>query len=27
LSCLDVDSGIVWQANEAGETRRFPLDG
>lgn len=26
LSCLDVDSGTVWQANEAGETRRFNLE-
>jgi serine/threonine protein phosphatase 1 len=25
LSCLDVESGIVWQANEAGETRRLSL--
>ena len=23
LSCLDVDSGTVWQANESGETRRL----
>jgi len=21
LSCLDVESGTIWQANEAGETR------
>ncbi|MGI9235904.1 MAG: metallophosphoesterase family protein [Woeseiaceae bacterium] len=27
LSCLDVDSGTIWQANEAGETRSFELDG
>ena len=26
LSCLDVESETVWQANEAGETRRFSLD-
>lgn len=26
LSCLEVDSGSVWQANEAGDTRRFNLD-
>ncbi len=26
LSCLDVESGTVWQANEAGETRRLTLD-
>ena len=25
LSCLDVDSGTVWQANESGETRRLDL--
>lgn len=25
LTCLDVGSGAVWQANEAGETRRFEL--
>lgn len=25
LSCLDVDSGTVWQANELGETRRLGL--
>jgi len=25
LSCLDVGSGTVWQANEAGETRSFTL--
>lgn len=25
LTCLDVDSGTCWQANEAGETRRFWL--
>jgi serine/threonine protein phosphatase 1 len=26
LSCLDVGSGTIWQANEAGEKRRFTLD-
>jgi len=26
LSCLDVGSGNIWQANEAGETRSFTLD-
>ena len=26
LSCLDVDSGRIWQANERGETRKFWLD-
>lgn len=25
LTCLDVESASVWQANEAGETRTFPL--
>jgi serine/threonine protein phosphatase 1 len=25
LSCLDVESGTLWQANEAGETRRMML--
>jgi serine/threonine protein phosphatase 1 len=25
LTCLEVGSGMVWQANEAGETRRFEL--
>lgn len=25
LSCLEVESGTVWQANEAGETRRFSM--
>lgn len=25
LSCLDVESGTIWQANEAGDTRRFTL--
>lgn len=25
LSCLDVESGTIWQANEAGETRSFEL--
>jgi serine/threonine protein phosphatase 1 len=25
LSCLDVDSGTVWQSNEAGDTRTFGL--
>jgi serine/threonine protein phosphatase 1 len=27
LTCLDVGSGAVWQANESGETRSFSLDG
>jgi serine/threonine protein phosphatase 1 len=27
LSCLDVESGTVWQANEAGDTRSFGKDG
>jgi serine/threonine protein phosphatase 1 len=26
LSCLDVESGTVWQANEAGDTRTFTID-
>ena len=26
LSCFDVESGTVWQANEAGDTRSFPID-
>jgi serine/threonine protein phosphatase 1 len=26
LSCLDVESGMIWQANEAGERRSFTLD-
>ncbi len=26
LSCLDVESGTVWQANETGETRRLMLN-
>ncbi|GAA5506235.1 metallophosphoesterase family protein [Novipirellula caenicola] len=26
LSCLDVDSKMLWQANQAGETRKFYLD-
>lgn len=26
LSCLDVESGTVWQANEAGNTRSFRLE-
>ena len=26
LTCLDVDAGYCWQANEAGETRKFWLD-
>jgi len=26
LSCLDVESGTIWQANEAGDTRSFNLD-
>jgi len=25
LSCLDVASGTIWQANEAGDTRRFSI--
>jgi serine/threonine protein phosphatase 1 len=25
LTCLDVEAGAVWQANERGETRAFPL--
>lgn len=25
LSCLDVESDMVWQANEAGQTRKFSL--
>lgn len=25
LSCLDVDSGVLWQANEAGETRQLTV--
>jgi len=25
LSCLDVESGTIWQANEAGDTRRFTI--
>jgi hypothetical protein len=27
LSCLDVESGTVWQANEAGDSRSFGKDG
>jgi serine/threonine protein phosphatase 1 len=26
LSCLHVESGMIWQANQCGETRRFLLD-
>ena len=26
LTCLDVNSGDVWQANERGQVRRFPID-
>ena len=26
LSCFDVESGTIWQANEAGATRSFPAD-
>ena len=26
LTCLDVDSGTIWQANEAGERRHLALD-
>jgi serine/threonine protein phosphatase 1 len=26
LTCLDVESGIIWQANEAGDTRRMFID-
>lgn len=26
LTCLDVDSGTVWQANESGDKRQFMLD-
>ena len=26
LTCLDVDAGYCWQANEAGQTRQFWLD-
>ena len=26
LSCLDVESGTIWQANEAGETRSLTID-
>lgn len=26
LSCLDVGSGMIWQANEAGERRSFTID-
>lgn len=25
LSCLDVESGMIWQANEAGDRRRFSI--
>lgn len=26
LTCLDVDTGLCWQSNESGDTRRFWLD-
>ena len=26
LTCLDVESGTIWQANEAGDTRSFTID-
>ena len=26
LTCLDVESGTIWQANEAGDKRSFTLD-
>jgi len=26
LSCLDVESGTIWQANEAGDRRSFSTD-
>lgn len=26
LSCLGIDSGTIWQANEAGDTRRLTID-
>ena len=26
LTCLDVDSGLCWQSNESGSTRRFWID-
>ena len=26
LSCLDTDSGTIWQANEAGDSRRFQVE-
>jgi serine/threonine protein phosphatase 1 len=26
LTCLDADSGVIWQANEAGGTRNFTID-
>ena len=26
LTCLDVESGTIWQANEAGEHRSLTLD-
>ena len=27
LSCLDVESGMIWQANETGDKRSFTIDG
>jgi serine/threonine protein phosphatase 1 len=26
LTCFDVESGTIWQANEAGETRKFSIE-
>jgi serine/threonine protein phosphatase 1 len=26
LSCLHVESGMIWQANQAGDTRKLHLD-
>jgi serine/threonine protein phosphatase 1 len=26
LSCLDVEAGVIWQANQAGQSRRLALD-
>jgi serine/threonine protein phosphatase 1 len=26
LSCLDVDSGMLWQSNEKGDTRQTHID-
>jgi serine/threonine protein phosphatase 1 len=26
LTCLDVQAGVLWQANQQGETRRLSLD-